>query len=844
MVTANWFVTATEARNNIVKDIAVHGEISAVEMEIMRAVQRGDYQVTVSGESPITMLPATASKVFTVDVSSNTIQVLMHGFSQGDIVTVYSTSQLPAPLQALTYYYVIYVDADHIKLAATRADALANRPIPIDIALGVGAINIIQSGSGYVTAPLVRITGGSPRSDAQAVAHLNTRGRLESITVLDGGSGFTRTPDVQVTSPGSGASAGAIRFKVTSITGITFGGSSYNVGDTLTLISGSGSPAASVQVTQVNGGAVTQVVLINSGSYLSTQLPNLTGSSTSGSGVGSGCSLNLSMGILSVSVGTGGLSYAQPPLVTVQGGGGTNATVQAQLSGGIVSAFIVTNPGSGYISTPNMIISNGTGATAVVQLRPTVVSRVDVLNNGGSIYVDVPTVTFTTPGGGATVQTVYMKVIQTQIRSLGQNYQVNDQLYVSGGAGTQNAVLQVTAITPGGGIQSVQIVNGGSYTALPVLQNNPVYSGTGQNAFVDISMGVDKITLSSGGTGYQVPPNVIIDSINIISGGPGNPSITTPGNSYRVAKANSRIIAGVVTSVDIIDPGLGYDIIPDVSLSCGFGAAGIAILVPTGVANVRVVDPGSGYVDPPGVVITGGGGAGAQAEASISNGQVTLVTVTDPGFGYTSLPEVVIEGNAQGRASLIDTPLDRIELLNGGYDYVLPPTVVIQGGQSQAVSVLQTTSVSQVNVTATGEGYASDPVITFVIPLEETGFPVLPIVRAQRSFAVAEVVITSAGDDYQSTPSVMLNSPLSTGTQATAVAVLSAGQGLFYVRAYEASQDYWKVNCGLTPSGDLLVRPYKDQIASVKKYFDDLGYSTVLETNPTTGTTLQWTIRW
>jgi hypothetical protein len=106
------------------------------------------------------------------------------------------------------------------------------------------------------------------------------------------------------------------------------------------------------------------------------------------------------------------------------------------------------------------------------------------------------------------------------------------------------------------------------------------------------------------------------------------------------------------------------------------------------------------------------------------------------------------------------------------------------------------------------------------------------------------VVVTSPGDDYQSIPDVLLNAPLSTGVQATATATLTVGQGLFYVRAYEASQDYWKVNCGQAPTSDLLVRPYKDQIASVKKYFDDLGYSTVLETNPDTGTTLQWTIRW
>ena len=826
MVTANWFVSATEARNNVVKDIAVHGEISALEMEILLAVQRGDYQVTVSGASPMTTLPATANQVFTVNAITNTIQVIQHGFSQGDTVTVFSTVQLPAPLQALTYYYVIYVDADHIKLAATLADARANRPIPINIAPGVGTINLTEPGSGYVTTPLVRISGGSPSSDAQAVANLSTSGRLESVTVLDGGRGFTRTPDVQVLSAGSGAAAGAIRFKVTSITGITFGGSNYNVGDTLTLITGGGSPAASVQVTQVNGGSVTQVVLINAGSYLSTQLPDLTGSITSGSGTGSACSLNLSMGILSVAVGAGGLSYAQPPLVTVQGGGGSNALVQAQLTGGVVSAFIVINAGAGYTNTPNIIINSGSGASVATQLSPTTVSRVDVVNNGGLTYVDVPTVQLTTPGSGALVQTVFMKVVHVQVRSLGQNYQVNDQLYVSGGAGTQNAVLQVTALTPGGGIQSLQIVNGGSYNALPVLQNNPVYGGTGQNAYVDIIMGVDQITLSSGGTSYQVPPTVLIT-----------------GDATRVAQATTRLQSGVVTVVDIVDPGTGYLQIPTVSLTCGSGATARAILAPTGVGDVLITNPGSGYVTAPVVEITGGGGSGAQAEATIDNGEVVLVTITNPGSGYTSVPQITIEGNALARVSLVDTILQSVELLSSGANYVMSPTVVIQGS-AQAVSVLTSTSVSYVSVTNSGSNYTSDPVLVWTPALEETGQPVMPTVRTQRSFAVASVVITSPGDDYQSVPDVAITAPLSTGVQALATATLTVGQGLFYVRAYEASQDYWKVNCGLAPSGDLLVRPYKDQIASVQKYFTDLGYSLVLETNPGTGVTLQWTIRW
>ncbi len=826
MVTANWFVTATEARNNIVKDIAVHGEISALEHEIMLAVQRGDYQVTVAGVSPFTQLPLTSSEVFTVDAITNTLEVIAHGFQQGDIVTVSSTQLLPAPLMPLTYYYVIYVDANHIKLAASRTDVQLNRPIAINIAPGVGQIQLNNVGAGYVTVPPVLLSGGSPVTPAQAVAHLNSRGVLHDVQVLSGGSGYTRTPTVSVTSAGSGAQAGTIRMKVVQITGISFGGANYNVGDTLTLITGVGAPAATARVSEVNGGAVSQVQLLNGGLYASSQLPTLTGSTTTSSGIGSGCSLNIVLGVAAIAVTNGGLSYAQPPLVTISGGGGSQAQAQAQLTGGVVSSFIVTAAGSGYTGTPTVSITSGSGATVVAQLTPTTVSRVDVVNSGGDTYVGTPQVQMTTPGTNALAGAVSMKVMQVEIVSLGQSYVVGDQLYVSGGQGVRNAVLLVTQVGPGGSLSELQILDGGSYTQLPTLQNNPVYGGTGINAYVHVIMGVDEILVQNAGTGYQVPPLVLIS-----------------GTTTRTAQANAQLSSDTVSQVIVTDPGLGYTQIPEITFTCGTGAQARVILTATGVQFVDVIDPGSGYTQPPTVTISGGGGSGAQAEATILNGEVTQIVVTQSGSGYTGTPQVSLSGNATAQVQLIPTSVDRVELLNVGSNYVMAPTVVIDG-DAQALSVLTPTSVKHVSVTNAGVNYASDPLLEWTPSLEETGNPTAPTVRTQRSFDVSEIVITNPGADYQDVPTVIIGAPAPGGTQATATATLSVGSGIFHVTAYEPSQDYWKVNCGQSPTSELLVRPYKDRIASVQKYFTDLGYSMVLETNPVSGVTLQWTIRW
>ena len=57
--------------------------------------------------------------------------------------------------------------------------------------------------------------------------------------------------------------------------------------------------------------------------------------------------------------------YTSAPTVTITGGGGFGATATATVSGGVVTAITVTNPGRNYSSTPTVAITGGggTGAT-------------------------------------------------------------------------------------------------------------------------------------------------------------------------------------------------------------------------------------------------------------------------------------------------------------------------------------------------------------------------------------------------------------------------------------------------------------------------------------------------
>jgi len=71
--------------------------------------------------------------------------------------------------------------------------------------------------------------------------------------------------------------------------------------------------------------------------------------------------------ISAITVENGGTGYDDdtPPTIEISGGGGTGATAISSVSGGIITEITVTNVGSGYTSTPDIIIDTGSGIAAI-----------------------------------------------------------------------------------------------------------------------------------------------------------------------------------------------------------------------------------------------------------------------------------------------------------------------------------------------------------------------------------------------------------------------------------------------------------------------------------------------
>jgi len=154
----------------------------------------------------------------------------------------------------------------------------------------VGAIGVVNRGSGYTSAPTVIIssptqTGGQ---QANATSTLSTGGStVGSVNLSNAGSGYINAANTTISFVGGGGSgATAVASLVTFATGtvsiaVIDGGAGYtNASNTTISITGGGGTGATAQAI-VTGNVVTQVIMTNAGSGY-TNTANLVVSITGG----------------------------------------------------------------------------------------------------------------------------------------------------------------------------------------------------------------------------------------------------------------------------------------------------------------------------------------------------------------------------------------------------------------------------------------------------------------------------------------------------------------------------------------------------------------------------------
>ncbi len=219
-------------------------------------------------------------------------------------------------------------------------------------------------------------------------------------------------------------------------------------------------------------------------------------------------------------------------------------------------------------------------------------------------------------------------------------------------------------------------------------------------------------TVTSGGAGYFTTPNVSI------SGGGGSGALAT-------ATVNS----GVVTAINIINPGSDYISLPTVSIDPPSDPLNGQTNANLNISGATTNDAGNYFL-----VVSNNYGAATSSVVSLTvNVPVYIITqpqnlTVPPGsnasfsvtaggntpFSYQWYALPATNTTATATALVLDGFVYGATVNNGGNGYVSIPNVQILGGGgsgASATAVVSNGTVVAVNVTNTGSGYASTPLI-------------------------------------------------------------------------------------------------------------------------------------
>lgn len=289
---------------------------------------------------------------------------------------------------------------------------------------------------------------------------------------------------------------------------------------------------------------------------------------SNGGGSGSTATPSLVSGSLaSLTVYNIGAGYVAAPTFSFSGGGGTGAdgfalSMFAPTGGiaaveclGYISSAVISNPGSGYITTPTASFSTpqtangraGVRATASVTMSNGIITAVNITNTGSGYRAssgNYPTITIN--GGTPTVSASVVPIV-----TFGQNYTSPPTITISGGTGSGSIVSAsiYAYLAPTATVD----ISGSGYTVAPGVQiAGASYATTSATASLTGDT-VSSISVTPGLSTFSTPPTMSVSGLPILPSVSDNQIVGT----YAVYNNNSNYVAITISGSFTVDWGDG-----------------------------------------------------------------------------------------------------------------------------------------------------------------------------------------------------------------------------------------------------------------------------------------------
>ena len=244
----------------------------------------------------------------------------------------------------------------------------------------------------------------------------------------------------------------------------------------------------------------------------------------------------------------------------------------------------------------------------------------------------------------------------------------------------------MTRTVPGSGA-TIEPVFNSVFGVRDVIVTNP-----GQD--YDIT---DPPRLSIGNCGTPIRDAVLRANIGV-NGDLLSVDVVDPGEGYDplrldvestdsgVTEANAKIVltddgTGGIQTVQVTQPGDGY-FSADAEIKGGGGSGAELVPITGGVTGLAIEGKGRNYdLNDITLVISGGGGDGAQGVAEVNQfGSVTGINISNPGEFFETPPIIQLIGGggsgATAEAKINLGAITEINILNPGGSYVSPPQVI------------------------------------------------------------------------------------------------------------------------------------------------------------------------